>query len=144
MDAFKEDIIELRNFKSKHKLKEMIVHFHESNMDNNPCWMYIADAMEKLIIGSKLSYMLGGSDFETDLFPLITTNSLYLIELKNDGSESLKQIEYYKKRVLEIKGKLASKNFLEKAPVDIIELEKKRLSDFEKRWERASIGYMFT
>ena len=88
--------------------------------------------------------MFGSSDFENDLFPLVTTNSLYLIELKNDGSESLKQIEYYKKRVLEIKGKLASKNFLEKAPADIIELEKKRLSDFEKRWERASIGYMFT
>lgn len=144
MDAFQEDIIELRNFKSKHQLKEMIVHFHESNMHNSPYWMCVAYAMEKLIIGSKLSYMLGDSDFENDLFPVVTKNSLYLIELKNDGSESLKQIEYYKKRVLEIKGKLASKNFSEKAPSDIIELEKKRLSDFEKRWERASIGYMFT
>ena len=144
MDYFKEDIIELRNFKSKYKLKKMVVHFHESNMDNLPYWKYVYNSMEMLIIGSELSYMLGADDYEIDLFPLVTTNSLYLIELKNDGSESLKQIEYFKKRVLEIKGKLASKNFTEKAPANIIELENKRLLDFEKRWERASIGYMFT
>lgn len=143
MDNFQEDIIELRNFKSKHGLKEMVVHIHESNIDNTLSWIYIAHYMEKLIIGSKLSYTICENDFETGLYPLITTNSLYLIELENDGSDCLKQIEYYKKRVTEIKNKLAFKNFSGKAPVEIVELEKKRLSDFEKRWERASIGYMF-
>lgn len=141
-EAFQEDINELKAFKVKHQLKEMVVHIHELTMAN-PYWAYVSDAMEKLIPGVKQSYMIGDGDFETGMFPLVTNHSLYLIELENNGEESLKQIEYYKKRVLETKGKLSSTKFLEKAPVEIVALEKKRLSDFEGRWERASIGYMF-
>lgn len=143
MYSFQEDIIELRNFKAKYKLKKMVVHFHEANLYNGDCWIYMAYFMEKLINGCILSYIIYDDDFERDLFPLVTKESIYLIELENDGSDSLKQIEYYKKRVLEIKGKLSSKFFLDKAPAHIIEIERKRLLDFEKRWELASLGYMF-
>jgi len=143
LDSFKEDITELRNFKLKHGLDEMVVHFYESNMDNNPYWIYVSDALETLVRGTKLSYMLFGSDYETGMYPLITTNSLYLIEMKNDGNDCLDKIEYYKKRVLQIKNKLSFTSFTEKAPKEIVELEKQKLKDFEKRWELASIGYTF-
>jgi valyl-tRNA synthetase len=141
MDALKEDITEIRNFKQRHNLKNMVVHLYESNMDNKWCF-HVADAIEKLIPGCSVSYMIGKYDHELGLYPLITTNSLYLIELKNDGNEILKTIEYFKKRVFDIKKKLSS-NFSGNAPKEIVELEKKKLFDFESRWEKASIGYMY-
>ena len=143
MDGYKEDITQLRNFKSAHSLKRMVVHFHEKNMDVTPDWIYVANSIEKLIVGCELSYMLGDSDFEVGLYPLVTTNSLYLIEYKNDGEDCLRQIEYYKRRVTEIKNKLSSKNFIEKASDLAVDLERKKLIDFNRRWELATIGYMF-
>lgn len=140
MDSFQEDIIELKSFKQKHNLKEMIVHQHESNM-NNPQWMMVGLLLEKLIPGAKLSYVVFDIDVIGGLYPIITNHSLYFIEMDSDGSECLLQIEYYKKRVSDIKRKLASKEFTEKAPVGVVEIERTRLRDFEKRWEMATIGY---
>lgn len=148
MDSFQQDIIDLKSFKQKHNLKEMVVHFHESCMDYNTkdsCIHFIMTAsfMEKLIQGSKISYMIFSDEFHTGLFPLVTSDSLYLIELENDGSDCLNQIGHYKKRCEDIKRKLESKSFIERAPIDIIDMEKKKLHDFEKRWERASIGFTY-
>lgn len=143
MDFFQEDIIELRNFKQLHNLKDMNVYCYSDNMNNMPYFIYSVSAMEKLIRGVNLLSMLFLGDCIHGLYPLITTNSLYLIELENEGSDCINKIEYYSKRIAGIKNKLSSKNFAEKAPADIVNLERKRLADFENILNWACIGYTF-
>jgi len=146
MDSFQEDIIEIRNLKSKYGLKEMNIYFHEYNINTSPpiineFWS-MPSLIQKLIRGVNVGY-ISIDEHREGLLPLITNNALYLIDLKNDGSDCLKQIQHYKQRVFQIKNKLNNVDFCQNAPSEIIALEQKKLSDFENRWERACIGYMY-
>ena len=139
--AFQQDIIELRNFKQKNNLKKMVVHFYEPPFTID--FFRVALLLEKLIPNAELSYNIYNEYLLSGLYPLITEHSMYLIEFENNGDEVLKQIEHYKKRVTEISNKLESKKFIEKATADIIELERKKLLDFNRKWELSTIGYMY-
>lgn len=131
--SLQEDIIALRNFKQKHNLEILVVHPY--TLDEYPLVF-----MEKLIRGCVLSYQLG--DYASGMFPIITDNNLYLVEHPTDGEEVLEMIDHYKSKVESISKKLNT-SFADKAPKDVVDLERKKLKDFNQKWEWATIGYLY-
>lgn len=142
-DIMKEDTTELRNIKSKLGLKKLIIHQYIDNFNNFNFGIGMGFFIEKLVPNSEISYIIYPNDLLYELTPVITTNSLYFIEHKTNVEDCLKEIIRCKKQVESLELKLSNENFIKNAPQLTIDFEIKKLDDFKKRWEKASIAYSF-
>lgn len=154
-DRLKVIIDGIKSFKSKYKIKKCRIHPFESflldetySKDILSIRTYVGIGILQLlekVLKDEVGYMIY-DNYITNFYPLILAGELFFVEtdviIDNYDEEIMKDIIHYKKGVEQIKNKLSNPNFLLKANKEIIELEKKKLIDFDRTWELSSIAYL--
>jgi len=129
-----EMITELRGFESRFQTKITRLHHYWSNDYN------LETASEsfipKLLKADIGIYM---DDCLTDLYPYPIKDQMFFLEcskpIPNYQDFILTSLSSSKKGFEMTKGKLGNQKFLEKAPEEIILMEKQKMEDFGFRWE---------
>jgi Valyl tRNA synthetase tRNA binding arm len=139
---------ELRNFESKFSTKiECIHNFYTNHWVIETNLPYIAKVMLKSDTGE---YYIDDGIYRIEqmngLYPFVISNQMFLLKCSKPIPKYdefiLTSLIGSKKGISISKGKLENSSFMEKAPQEIIDLEKKKLEDFGFKWELWTKAYL--
>ena len=140
-------ITDLRNFESKFSTKiECIHNFYTNHYIIEQNLPYLAKTMLKADTGEFcLDDGIWRTEFMSGLYPYIISDHMFFLKCSKPISKYdefiLTSLSQAKKGIEMTFAKLNNPKFIENAPTDIIELEKKKLDDFGFKWELWTKAY---
>jgi hypothetical protein len=133
-DIFCSIITELRGFESRFSTKIESIHNYWRN--HFMIEKLLDDCSEKMLKAKCGLYM---DDSLTSLYPYIIHNQMFFLKcskvINNYNDFILNNIQSSKKGLEITKTKLSNPKFIEKAPEEILNIERKKEIDFGYKWE---------
>lgn len=141
-DLMTETITELRGFESRFRTKILTVsHFWKNDLEFEAASESFLPKLLKAELGTYVD-----DQGTTNMYPYAIKDHLFFIECSNPIPNYqefiLSNLESSKKGFGITKFKLDNPKFVEKAPPEIIDSERKKLEDFGYRWELWTISYL--